>query len=168
VHLDVDGTTASGFVGSAYTLTGIIGDNIGTYVDPAVGNGTTLNFQGDLAFACEFPNYFNSTTLYTAWRNAFAGDSANARYLRILNYAGYTGATAIDTAITTNMGPALIGGQDVLSALQAVVDTENGEHYVARDGTLTFRSRGARYNAISPVYTFGESMAAGEWPYEDT
>jgi hypothetical protein len=65
------------------------------------------------------------------------------------------------------MGPAAIDGQDAVSALQAVVDTEGGAHYVGKDGTVTFRSRSARYNATTPMYVFGENAAAGEWPYED-
>ncbi|BFP50033.1 hypothetical protein KCMC57_64010 (plasmid) [Kitasatospora sp. CMC57] len=170
MYLTIDGVSVTSAVGTGYAPTGIIGDNIGTYVDPTIGDGTSLNFQGDLALAAEFPAVPGTTrtaTMYAAWRNAFTGDSANARYQRILDYAGYTGAVAIDTALTTSMGPALIAGQDALSALQGVVDTENGEHFVARDGTMTFRSRSARYNAITPAFTFGENTATGEWPYED-
>jgi hypothetical protein len=58
-----------------------------------------------------------------------------------------------------------MSGTDVLSALQAVADTEAGTHFVAADGTITFRGRDARYNALTPAYTFGEG--AGEYPYED-
>jgi hypothetical protein len=95
------------------------------------------------------------------------GDSTDARYARILRYGGYTGPTSIQTGLTTSMGPANIDGQDVVSALEAVVTTENGAHFVARDGTITFRSRGTRYNATAPTFTFGENTAGGEWPYED-
>jgi hypothetical protein len=65
------------------------------------------------------------------------------------------------------MGPAAIDGQDAVSALQATVDTENGEHFVDRQGFIQFKSRSARYNATVPMYTFGENVTAGEWPYED-
>jgi hypothetical protein len=54
-----------------------------------------------------------------------------------------------------------------MSALQAVVDTENGAHFVDAAGAITFRSRSARYNALTPRYTFGERVDLGEWPYED-
>jgi hypothetical protein len=63
------------------------------------------------------------------------------------------------------MGPANIDGQDAMSALQSVVDTENGAHYVDRAGVITFKARSARYNATVPMYTFGEN--SGEYPYED-
>jgi hypothetical protein len=52
-----------------------------------------------------------------------------------------------------------------MSALQAVVDTEGGAHFIDTAGFVQFKSRSARYNATVPVYTFGEN--AGEWPYED-
>jgi hypothetical protein len=65
------------------------------------------------------------------------------------------------------MGPAAIAGQDALSALQAVVDTENGEHFASANGTMVFRARSARYNATVPMYVFGENVAGGEWPYLD-
>jgi hypothetical protein len=65
------------------------------------------------------------------------------------------------------MGPAVTGGQDALSALAAVVETENGVHYVSTSGTVTFRGRGYRYNNNTPIYVFGENGSAGEWPYEE-
>jgi hypothetical protein len=148
---------------------GLISDNVGTYVDPTVGNGTILNFKGDISFVAEFPSLLSPTTvtnLYTAWRSACAGESTAARYARILRYSGYTGPSSVQTGLTTSMGPAAIDGQDAVSALQAVVDTEAGEHFVNRAGTVVFKSRSARYNATSPAYVFGEN-APGEWPYED-
>jgi hypothetical protein len=64
------------------------------------------------------------------------------------------------------MGPASdIGGADVMSALNNVVTTENGEHFVTADGTVTFRGRGYRYNALTAAWTFGDGT--GEYPYED-
>lgn len=167
-----DGAAAAfyGSVPTTYTPTGIITDTVGAYVDGTVGNGTLNNFKGDLSFVCEFGSFFDSTAitnLYTAWKSSCAGESSNARYARILRYAGYTGATALDTGLTTSMGPANLDGQDAMSALQAVVDTENGSHYVDKAGGIVFRARSARYNATTPQYTFGESAAAGEYPYED-
>jgi hypothetical protein len=166
----LDGVVYS-YISAANTApSGLISDNVGTYVDPTVGNGTILNFKGDISFVAEFPSFLGSTTvtnLYTAWRSACAGDSSAARYARILRYSGYTGPSSVQTGLTTSMGPAAIDGQDAVSALQAVVDTEAGEHFVNRAGTVTFRSRSARYNATTPAYTFGENTSSGEWPYED-
>lgn len=160
-------------VPTTYTPTGIIADNVGTFVDATVGNGTYLNFKGDISFVAEFAEFADFsgptalTNMYAAWKSSFVGDSTSTRYSRILKWAGYTGASSVQTGLTTSMGPAAIDGQDAVSALQAVVDTEGGAHYVDRAGAVTFRSRSARYNATTPMYTFGENAASGEWPYED-
>jgi hypothetical protein len=126
-------------------------------------------YKGDLAFVAEFPSLLSSADmgqLYSTWRTSASGESSAARYARILRYSGYGGASNIGTGLTTSMGPASdIGGADVMSALNNVVTTENGEHFVTADGTVTFRGRGYRYNALTPVWTFGDGT--GEYPYED-
>lgn len=171
LQLNVD--NASGVLGgitSAYAPSGMISDCLGTFVDATVGNGTTNTYQGDISFAAEFPAFLYAadvTSLYSAWKNSFTGDSSDTRYNRILGWAGFTGPTSIQTGLTTSMGAAATGGQDALSALQAVVDTENGEHYVDRQGWVTFKSRAARYNALTPMYTFGERTDLGEIPYDE-
>ncbi|MFG2412266.1 hypothetical protein [Streptomyces goshikiensis] len=167
-----DGAALSYWSGvpNGYAPTGLVSDNVGGFVDATVGDGTVNNFKGDLAFVAEtdwIPAGTMITSLYNAWKNSFTGDSTNARYTRILGYAGWTGPTSIQTGLTTAMGPASFGGQDCLSALQAVVDTEGGSHFTARDGTVTFKSRAARYNAGAPLYVFGERADLGEYPYEE-
>jgi hypothetical protein len=151
--------------------TGLTSDNFGAYCDSLVGNGSTWNWDGDFSYVAEFPTALSTTAMtniYTAWKSACAGESSDARYSRILRYAGYTGNSSLQTGLTLDMGPATdIAGSDALSCLQAVCDAENGQHFVDVDGTITFQSRGARYNAITPTYIFGEDVAAGEWPYED-
>jgi hypothetical protein len=126
-------------------------------------------YKGDLAFVTEFPSLLSASdmgALYTAWKNAASGESSAARYARILRYSGYTGLSSIGTGLTSAMGPAVdIGGADVMSALNSVVETENGEHFVAADGTVTFRGRNVRYNALAPALTFGDG--SGELPFED-
>jgi hypothetical protein len=157
-------------IGADLEPTGLISDNVGSWVDPTVGNGTTFNFKGDISFLAEFPTALSTTDMYqiySAWRDNCAGESTNSRYNRILRYAGYRGRWWVEQGLTTSMGPAAIDGQDAMSALQAVVDTEGGAHYVDADGTVTFRARSSRYNAATPVYTFGERVDLGEWPYED-
>jgi hypothetical protein len=159
-----------GGVPTTTTPTGLISDNVGGFVDATVGNGTTNNFKGDISFVSEFPALFGAAAianLYTAWKSACAGESSDARYSRILRYAGYKGTTNIQAGMTTSMGPASIDGQDAMSALQAVVETENGAHFVDAAGGITFRARSTRYNALTPTYTFGERVDLGEWPYED-
>ncbi|MFI5831093.1 hypothetical protein ACIA6C_28230 [Streptomyces sp. NPDC051578] len=167
-----DGATASyyGSIPSTHAPTGLISDNLGGFVDATVGDGTTVNFQGDIAFAGEFTKWVSSakiTGLYQAWKSAFTGESTSSRYARILAYAGWTGPKSVQTGLTTSMGAADFGGQDALSALQGVVDTEGGAHYVDAAGTVTFRARSSRYNALTPQYIFGERADLGEYPYED-
>ncbi|MFF4403844.1 hypothetical protein [Streptomyces sp. NPDC001404] len=150
--------------------TGLVSDSVGGWIDPTTGNGSAWQYQGDISFVAEFPNALSGTdctNLYTAWKSACSGESTDTRYARILRYAGYTGVSSLQSGLTTSMGAMATAGQDALSALQAVVDTENGEHYVDRVGTVTFKSRSARYNALTPLYTFGERADLGEWPYED-
>ncbi|MFE2486070.1 hypothetical protein ACFXGR_22770 [Streptomyces mirabilis] len=167
--ISLDGSTSFwGSFNPNLEPTTLISDNVGAYVDTTVGYGTILNFKGDLSFAAEFPSALSSTdmsNLYAAWKAACAGESTSARYARILRYAGYTGPSAVQTGLTASMGAANIDGQDAVSALQAVVDTEGGEHFVDRQGFVQFKARSARYNALTPIYTFGENP--GEWPYED-
>lgn len=132
------------------------------------------NFVGDIAYVIEWPFFLTPaqiSTIYTTWRTAFAGDSSGQRYARIAGWAGYTGASAIDFGNSTSLGPATdVAGIDAFSALEAVAETENGQHFVAKDGTLTFYARQRRYVGTSPTAiaaTFGEKVAAGEFPYED-
>lgn len=143
------------------------------------------NYVGQMAIAAEFPTMLTADQigeLFAGFRAGFAGDSTGQRYQRILTWAGYNGPTALDAGSTTNMGPAtdislgslnygdqfgsISNGLDALSSLQLVVDTENGNHYIAPDGTVTFQGRSARYNQLTPVYVFGEDVDAGEYPYE--
>lgn len=167
--MSLDGNYTSSGSGYFHQSTLIV-DNVGAWVDVSAGRGTFNNFAGDLSFATEWPMFMSGadcTAIYTAWRSAFSGEASGTRYARILGWAGYTGPTDLQTGLTTSMGSAIgIGGQDALSALQAVVDTENGNHYVGRDGTVTFKARSDRYNKLVPVYTFGERTDLGEIPYE--
>lgn len=168
----LDGALAS-YTGSINPIAapiGLISDNLGNFVDATVGDGTTQNFAGQIAFAAEM-DWIGTTAgitgLYNAWKNSFVGESTNARYQRILNYAKWNGGTSIQTGLTTSMGVADFAGQDALSSLQSVVDSEGGSHYVDRAGTVTFRARSARYNALTTDYVFGERSDLGEYPYED-
>jgi hypothetical protein len=171
VFISQDGNGASFYTPpTTITPTGLQWDSVGNWVDPVYGNETLWGFQGDISYVAEWPfGFFGNdiSAVYTAWKSSFAGDSSDARYSRILGWAGYTGPTAIQPGLTRSMGPAAVAGQDVMTALQSVVDTENGEHFIAADGTATFRARSARYNALTPAVVFGEQAANGEIPYED-
>ncbi|MGK5728914.1 hypothetical protein [Streptomyces sp. URMC 124] len=151
--------------------TGLVSDSVGGWIDPTTGGGSAWQYKGDLSFIAEFPATLSGTdcaNLYTAWKAACSGESTNARYARILRYSGYIGPFSIEAGMTTSMGSASsIAGQDAVTALQSVVETEGGAHFVSRDGTVSFKARSTRYNATSPLYVFGERADLGEWPYED-
>lgn len=152
------------------TPTGLVSDNLGSFVDVTTGNGTIFTFKGDISYVAEFPTYFGDadvTAVYNAWKNSFAGDSSAQRYARILGWAGYKGSSSISTGMTASMGPATSAGSDAMSQLASVVESENGVHYVDGAGQIVFKGRNARYNTLAPAYTFGERTDLGEWPYED-
>lgn len=167
--ISIDGVSATWTsISPTVEPTGLASDSIGAFVDNQI-KFTSANFGGDMSFVAEFPTALSGTdahNLYTAWKSSCAGESSDARYRRILGYAGYTGPTSIQAGLTASMGPCKTDGQDAVSALQGVVTTEGGQHYVAKDGRITFLARSIRYNAKVPVYTFGENLAGGEWPYE--
>ncbi len=125
---------------------------------------------GDVAVAAEFPSVLTTaqiTNLYNSFRSASSGESSGARARRLFTWVGVVGPTAVDTGLTTSMGPATdLKGQSALNGLNAIVATENGDGFASSSGVLTFRSRAALYNS-SPVFVFGERQQYGEWPYED-
>ncbi|MFJ2630826.1 hypothetical protein ACIO6U_02530 [Streptomyces sp. NPDC087422] len=170
VFLSLDGSYTSSASGISVFPRDVVSDSVAAFVDGANGNYTSNTFSGSISFVGEFPSILTGTdctNLYTAWSAACAGESTDARYARILRYAGYTGPTSIQSGLTTSMGPAAIDGQDAVTALGDVVTTENGAHFVDGSGGVTFLSRAARYNAFAPAVTFGERTDLGEWPYED-
>lgn len=164
----VDGASASSSAGS-FTPTGIGADVIGCSVQPG-SSSYGQGFTGDVAHAAEFPTALTAaqiTNLYTSWRTASSGESSGARAARVLKWVGYTGATAIDSGQTQQMGPATdLTGATALDALNAIALTEAGNFFAANTGALTFTSRTRRYNQAVPTFTFGENTANGEWPYE--
>jgi hypothetical protein len=167
---------APSFVAGAKELIG------GAYAD---GSAYLANdgWAGEISYVSEVPFAFTPaqvTLLYATFSAGGQSDSAGnrtsaTRYADILRWAQYQGHSSIDayaTAQTVQYGPPTDlyasrdqSGNDVVSALQTVVDTENGVHYVAGNGAVTFKSRRARYNQNTPVVTFGENTAAGEIPY---
>jgi hypothetical protein len=152
------------------------GDSIGG--DPA---GDIAAGGLEVTCVAEFPTQLTdaqASQLYSTFRYGGSGlgsASSADRYSDILRWGKWAGLQAEDrytTGQTTNYGPASeltttagSAGTDVVTALQTVVDTESGTHYVAVDGTVTFKARRARYNQGTPVVTFGENTGAGEVPY---
>jgi hypothetical protein len=167
----LDGVTASSTSSVAWAgnvPAGLVSDSVGALVSQGMGNYANMSFEGDIAFVAEFPSLLTASqisNLYTAWRNAGTGDSTDQRYARILRYVGYTGPTSLDSGTTRSMGPADFAGSDALSALQSVVDTETGAHWIQGTGAPRFRSRQSKYTQLTPSLTFGDG--SGEIPYED-
>lgn len=189
VQMSADGKTIGVFSAGVWTTatgandmhsTIAINESVGGDMykdDGAVGFGAT-QFIGDVALYAQW-NYLLTTTQMTNLRNSFmtaySGESSDARYGRILGWAGYQGATALDAGVTTSMSYANdISGIDALSALQNVVNTENGRHFVGGDGTINFQSRlrlfqqGSASGALGTVsWVFGENQGSGEIPYTE-
>lgn len=150
---------------------GFVADTIGMVPNPtgALSN-YNYSFDGDVAYFTEWPYAFTSaqyTQVYSAWRNLFAGELSGARYRRILNLAGYQGPVALDAG-STLMGPCDVFNVDAMTALQDVVDTESGRHFVDGNGVLRFHGRLRHYNSTSVAWTFGDANPLGsELPYSN-
>lgn len=169
VNLWIDGNVATASSGGQdQHPTNATYDSVGGAMYPLSGN-VASNFAGDLAHYAQWSTVLTNgqiANLYSAWRTAFSGESSGSRYTRVAGYAGYTGPMNIDTGSTLNMGPCNdISGTDALAALQNIVNTEAGQHFVAAGGALTFQGRSRRYLAATPVAVFGENAAGGELPY---
>lgn len=184
IGISGDGTNLYGWVdGTRYTIStsgvypgSMAGgwDVIGIGPQESTGNSNILS--ANVALVAEIPSVVSAASMqkiFNTVRGGATGVSSGTRYLDILRWAGWIGlqnADAFTSGQTNDYGPptelnaaASDLGMDTVSALQTVVDTESGSHYVAKDGTITFRSRRSRYNASTPVVTFGEQ--AGEVPY---
>lgn len=146
-------------------------DMVGALASPGDGQ-FYQGYNGDVGFVAQWPSTLTPaqiSNMYSTWRPGASPESSDARYKRILSYAGWLGAVAATPGATTAMGPAtdIDGRTDALTLLQNVVTTESGTHYVGPDGTITVEPRTSRYNKLTPTYTFGENVLGGEWPYED-
>jgi hypothetical protein len=155
-----------------------------------VATGTPFNgFQGDMGLVCELPVALTAGQVNRLWGVMQPGISGAAarggglvttsaqRYRDVLTWAGWVGASAVDDYTTGSpvaYGPATEltataagSGTAAVTAMQQVVDTDNGAHYADASGVVTFKARRARYNQTVPVVVFGEHTAAGEVPYVD-
>lgn len=172
VTVSLDGvTTVAGNAPTQLYTGGFPSDVIGMSADTTLSASTNYsnNFNGDIAYVVEWPYPFTNaqyTQVYRAWRDLFSGESSGTRYQRILNLANYQGPVSIDPGSTTAMGPCDVFGQDAMTALQDVVDTESGRHYVDGNGVLQFDQRSRHYNATTIKWVFGDANPLGsEIPY---
>lgn len=157
-----------------------VNDNVGgdAYkLSGAANFGGSAPLHGDIALYAQWNSLLTAgqiAILTSSFKTAYLGERTDQRYSRILNWAGYQGSSQLDPGITTSMSYANdVANVDALTALQKVVDTEAGRHFVAGSGSIVFQSR-QRYFQLgsltvsgTPTYVFGEDTAGGEIPYED-
>lgn len=173
LSLYVDGVRAQSIVGTDMHATLQVNDSIGgdEYKNAGIVSYGVASWQGDLALYAQWGTELAAatvTSLYTSWRTAWQGDTSDQRYSRILGWAGYQGASVLDSGVTTAMGAATdVAGVDALACLQNVVNTESGRHFVGADGTINFQNRKRMFQAITPVWVFGENQSGAEIPYVD-
>jgi hypothetical protein len=192
ISLSADGKTFSGWGSNALTPGQVTNassmmptfnagsaDVIGAAITPGHAGPVLGGLTADVALVAQLPYDIGTADIvagtsfgFQYLANAFYGafrvaDSADQRYMDILAWARYLGAARISAGHTTSYGPATdLPGSKTLQALQAVVDTEAGQHFIAADGAIVFRSRVDRYNK-TPTLTFGEHSGSGEIPYLD-
>lgn len=95
----------------------------------------------------------------------FVGEVSGDRATRVLAYGAWQpGLQQVQQGRST-MGPAAIGGQTLLGAVQDVADTELGTLTVTGDGLIDFRSRDDRLLKTTNSVVFGDNTAAGEIPF---
>lgn len=188
VQMSADGKTVGIYsAGTLTTNTGandmhsslVVNESVGGdmyKLDGTVGFGST-NFVGDVALYAQWNSLLTTAqmgALRDSFMSAYVSESTDSRYQRILNWAGYQGVSRLDPGVTTSITYANdVAGTDALTALQSVVDTEGGRHFVAGDGSINFQSRqryfqlGSLVAGGTPRWVFGEDAAGGEIPYTD-
>jgi hypothetical protein len=166
LNVNVDGTGYT-ISGSADCHTsGIVSDTIGANIIPTSRyNGNY--FSGDIAYACEIPtnNVPSFSDIAAGFSTGWAGETSAVRAQRILTLSGYKGPLGTQD-MTTAMGGATLSGQDAMSALQLVGDSESGQVYVDGSGTVQLAGRLWRYYQNAPAVLVGEQQTtSGEIPY---
>lgn len=177
VHVDGGEFTPTPGVTSAHPA-GCTGEYIGGQAYPAT-SGVSSTYNGDIAMYAGWNGLSvdNSNELFQSMNEGWGaftvggatGDSSINRYTRILGWANYSGHIQTQQSQSVSqLGPANdVAGVDALTALEAVVATEGGRHFVDGTGTINFQTRRAIFNLTTPMWTFGENAAAGEIPYID-
>ena len=158
-HLYVDGvaqTASTSIAGAPLTWDA-------PYINLWGGNVTAHNPQGDHFFNGSMKNLALYDVPMTAARalahyqagRTFHGELSGARIERLLDAAAWpTALRDIDTG-DSPVGSQALEKTKCLSALEQVLDTEQGNLFIDRDGQVAFRSRRSRHNGTAAA-AFGE------------
>lgn len=133
----------------------------------------TMFYNVSVSHVAVYPrqlSFSRQVTYLFAGSNGMANDAGNNRIERLISYAPWTPPTRLhyETSFDTSMAGATdIQGQDLASAIDNVVRTNQGLTYVDRNGYFAYRNRQSA--TARPVQaTLGENTAAGEIPYRIT
>ena len=165
VKLFVDGVNVAN---TSYATTVVC-----TYTEMNVGgNSSGALFTGTIAHVAAFAQANDVTRILlhaTAGLTGFAGETATQRIVRLAGYALIPAAEVSGDAGTGNVAHIDTTGRTALDSMRAVEATESGVLYDARDNTLTFKGRAARYN-VAPEFTLSataQQVEAGIAPSVD-
>ena len=178
-HLFIGVRTASG--GNLVDTLYVDGTQVATTTTPgtfAFGVNTLIELGADINLGFSRPGLVNATYAHLAiWNRAlttgeitdlwnagqgYPSEGSGARVTRYLGY-NWTGATAIDTGLSTMGVSTLANDTSILDAVLGVTQAENGVSFVDGSGSITFYSRNRRYLNLTPKWSFGETGS----PYED-
>lgn len=110
-------------------------------------------------------------------RNVWINENAGQRIATVAQAIGWAGATDIDVADTIQLQPQTTQlasadpeqAQNGLDYMQKVEETEAGQLFMSRAGSLTFRSRHSGYKPpkTTPLFILSNRHEIGTIPYED-
>jgi hypothetical protein len=112
------------------------------------------------------PNPYLLGQTLTLASNTYYQERSDQRIKRLLNsiqWIASAGNTNLEVGLTIVPDHAENGA--LLTALQLVASSENGQFFIAADGKATFHNRNHRFLNSTPKATFGD--ASGELPYTD-
>lgn len=172
--LMVDGipqSTSLSVAGAALTWAKPWTNSWGGQVSPVTPTGasatavTTLAFfAGSLKNLAMYDAPMTPTRALARWHagRTFTGEHSGTRISRILDTAAWPTALRSIATGDSLVGSQALEGQKALTALEQVLDTEQGNLFIDGSGQVVFDNRRARYNGTS-LATFGDGP--GEFHY---
>lgn len=155
-------TTAS--LGGLYTIQART-LNVGGWVDGSVVEGFHPGAISETIIWDRALSAGEVTDLWTAGGLGNAGETSGQRIGRHLAAGGYTGSTRISTGSTTMQAPTWTNTIDLLTDSQNTTVVESGTLWIGPDGAAVFEGRQQRFLRLTSLYTLGEDVAGGEFPY---